>query len=917
MSDVFISYSRKDADFVRSLHAALESAGRESWVDWEGIPPSAEWMAEIQRAIAAANTFVFVISPHSVQSSVCRDEVEYAATQGKRIVPVVSVETAPESVPVPVARLNWIFFQSKDTFHQSFATLLQALDTDLEHLRSHTRILVRTRAWVDNHEDPSHLLRGSDLEAAEHWLKSSEGKEPPVTPVQARYLAESRRVQAQRQRRLLGGVLVALVVSLVLGTIAYVQRNAAIVARDEAERQRRVAVARALATESELAVGGSGERLVTATLLAVESLRSTATSEGRTAWQRRMALLPRAPYVMSDNLGATTAGAFNNALDRWVVGTEAGEVVLGNVQDGKVLQRWQAVQSPVRSLAFSPAGDVLAVGARQEIAVWSTAAPSLLARLTPEGTRLDTLGWVRDLLFSHDGKHLYAAAEGYGVEVVSTNRWQFEEPLRYEESRVFALAMHPQRELLALGGFGWAAADPAIGRLEVIPDQRREEIAAMRFSHSGFELAIADLAVRVWDVAPLEDGSLTAESADRLIVTNDRVHDLDFDPSGQYLAISRDGMAQVLVAKSGEEVQRVAAPGSLWRATFRPDGAALLTLGERFQARHLYQAYRRYHRDFDAKIREAYFVADGRWLLTVDSAGRLRVLDPDGLETVSTLLLGRRPRTTTSPDGRWFATIGSDALLVADAQSLEQVAPPELSPGTGPTGVSFDPGSRYLLALAGGFVAVLDISAGQWRNLVPQETDAVSARTGRFSEDGRWLALRGRGGVQLFRTGDWQAYPALGQGTVIALSPDETLACTQTPAQRGRRSAMLHVWRLATGQRVAWGPEPGGVPLSDVLEDRGGDASLLQKCSAWPQSTWVPPRSGGPRQSERWLVTTADESVIVYPLAVADMIAEACARVDRNLTREEWQRYLPDEPYRATCNELPAAASELVETINQ
>ena len=39
-------------------------------------------------------------------------------------------------------------------------------------------------------------------------------------------------------------------------------------------------------------------------------------------------------------------------------------------------------------------------------------------------------------------------------------------------------------------------------------------------------------------------------------------------------------------------------------------------------------------------------------------------------------------------------------------------------------------------------------------------------------------------------------------------------------------------------------------------------------------------------------------------LVVSDLVAQACATVTRNLTREEWERYLPGEPYRATCPDL-------------
>ena len=38
MTDVFISYSRKDGDFARRLTNALTASGRDVWVDWEDIP---------------------------------------------------------------------------------------------------------------------------------------------------------------------------------------------------------------------------------------------------------------------------------------------------------------------------------------------------------------------------------------------------------------------------------------------------------------------------------------------------------------------------------------------------------------------------------------------------------------------------------------------------------------------------------------------------------------------------------------------------------------------------------------------------------------------------------------------------------------------------------------------------------------
>jgi len=62
MSDVFISYSRRDIDFVRHLFDQLTARDREPWADWQDIPPTADWLAEIYDGIEAADYLVHQLS---------------------------------------------------------------------------------------------------------------------------------------------------------------------------------------------------------------------------------------------------------------------------------------------------------------------------------------------------------------------------------------------------------------------------------------------------------------------------------------------------------------------------------------------------------------------------------------------------------------------------------------------------------------------------------------------------------------------------------------------------------------------------------------------------------------------------------------------------------------------------------------
>jgi TIR domain len=223
MADVFISYSRRDTELVRSLHARLARSERDAWVDWEDIPPSAEWMAEIERAIEAADTFVFVISPDSVVSLTCEDECAHAAACNKRIVPVVAREVDPQSAPERIRKLNWLFFRPTDDLEAAYNQLIEIIDTDLAWVRAHSRLLVRAKEWQANENDRSYLLGGTDLEDSERWVAQAFQRQPKPAELQLSYVAASRAEETRRQRNQLRGFyLVSLVYGILQSAISYV-----------------------------------------------------------------------------------------------------------------------------------------------------------------------------------------------------------------------------------------------------------------------------------------------------------------------------------------------------------------------------------------------------------------------------------------------------------------------------------------------------------------------------------------------------------------------------------------------------------------------------------------------------------------------------------------------------------------------
>ena len=226
MVEVFISYSRSDNDFVRQLHGELAKRGVEAWVDWEDIPPSAEWWQDICSAIEKTDAVVFVMSPDSIASRVCSDELAHAIRHNKHVIPVVWRPVDPRAhpgleIPAALAKINWIFFRPEEgEFFRACDQLVTAASTDLDWVHAHSRALTRAIEWERQGRDDSFLLRKNDLTQAEAWLAKGPEKDPKPTVLQAEYILTSRRAAIRARRRLHTAIWSTAAILLVIGAVA-------------------------------------------------------------------------------------------------------------------------------------------------------------------------------------------------------------------------------------------------------------------------------------------------------------------------------------------------------------------------------------------------------------------------------------------------------------------------------------------------------------------------------------------------------------------------------------------------------------------------------------------------------------------------------------------------------------------------
>jgi GTPase SAR1 family protein len=201
MADVFISYSRRDTEFVQVLHEALKSTQYDAWIDWQDIAPTTEWWKEIELGIETAHTFIFVISKGSVESEYCRKEVDHALKHGKRLIPVLRCRDFERGNLHPKLRQRqWVSFNSEDNFDAAFAKLVDAIETDIENEKKHTRLAIKAIEWEQDGKNSSLLLRGSELEQVERWLQQSKKRTSQLTLLQEEYVQTSQEQERNQKK---------------------------------------------------------------------------------------------------------------------------------------------------------------------------------------------------------------------------------------------------------------------------------------------------------------------------------------------------------------------------------------------------------------------------------------------------------------------------------------------------------------------------------------------------------------------------------------------------------------------------------------------------------------------------------------------------------------------------------------------
>ncbi len=801
--------------------------------------------------------------------------------------------------------------------------------------------------WESADRDPGMLYRGSRLETADAWGTDPVHQEE-LSSIASAFLTASLRQRHRARLRNLRVISVLTVLFLIASSAAFIayhqrataqeQRDAAILSRLTAQADALRGNQPSLAAQLDLAAYHLSPTQNIYTHLITDAnnpLSTTLTGHSSPVWSA----------VFSPRGHLLASGSYDGTVRLWSVPDPAHAVPLG---PPLVIH-----SSAVTSVAFSRDGHILAAsGADELVRLWDVTDP---AHPAPLGAPLNThTNLVRSVVFSPDGRTLATSGKDGTLRL-----WDLNDPahpaqlgpvLKTHAGIVHSLAFSPDGRTLASSGANGTVQQWDVTHLDHATELGKPltghtgAVWSVAFSPDGHILASSgeDGTVRLWDLT--HPGHVT-KLGPPLTGHTGIVYSVAFSPDGHTLASSGDdGTVRLWDLTHPDHATELGSPlvthdSSVFAVSFSPDGHTLAA-GEADSTVRLWNLSTSLGTPLTGHTAPVLSVAFSRNGHILASAGRDQTVrlwnfaNPADVTSLGTPLVGHYAQVNGvafSPDGRTLASASSDQTVrlwdLTHPGHVTKLGPPLTGHVHPVWSVAFSP-DGHILASAGD-----DGTVRLWNVTDPAHASPLGEPLGGhasgmnsvvFSPDSHILAAADLDGtVRLWDVTD-PAHPALlgsplnsGSPSVasVAFSPDgRTLASADSDGtvRLWDLTDPAHATALGSPLNGQAGPvrsvafSPDGRTLASVSAD---DVWLWDLNDPTDTTPLTPPLTShtGPVNAvvfspdERTLVSAEDSGTVrLWRMSADQAIQQICA--DTNpLTRQQWQLYLPGEPFTPLC----------------
>jgi WD40 repeat protein len=534
-------------------------------------------------------------------------------------------------------------------------------------------------------------------------------------------------------------------------------------------------------------------------------------------------------------------------------------------------------EKEISAFAFSADGAKIVTGGKDDVRLWDANSGKELARFNPHGR-------VGRVIVSDDSTVLAISLEK------SSGNW------------------------LAMDMNSWAEVQfwhvPTMRKLAVAPFRESE----MAFRPGTTTFVIADHTSTVRIVYP----EWANPEHDRLFLGK-RPAQTVISSNGQLIATRNDDSkeAEIWDVETGKQRARIAQDDVLSDIDFTADGRRLLTRSEDKTIRLWDTNTGRELLRFAPTERSAWdwfaFSTDGKRMVierpgpSQGEEARFELYDTDTGASIGKPIPKKKFINTIvlSPDGRYLAT------------------------GEGATRREEKGGVDSLVKMGFFGARLWDFHTGQVVVELPHEFPLVGLA---FSPDGTLIATRTNLIVDPVRL--WSvptgklvaelALPPKGQGTKTVASLDFRQYRKMLAEGSGNEFSLdgrvfaagagnvLSVWRTTDHARVGLFTHKHQIVAFSFSRDgrllacKAGKECFLWDLAAGRAIVVLPEVESFQftPDGKRLIAVHEDNTVRIWQLYPEDLIADACSRLERNLSHEEWRTYLGEEPYHTTCPSL-------------